>query len=159
MDAHSPRYIFDCDSVGEFLSRWLDEAKKQDSDFSLGKLARSLGINSQSLIEVVKGRKQLSPELATKLCAAMKLSTSEQAYLGNLIHYTYATNETEKRWYATALQELRRSSGPAAVVEDQSVFSHWVHMAILSMSKVKGFDCNPDTIREYLCDEIGRAHV
>lgn len=52
------------------------------------------------------------------------------------------------------LSELSQLTGTRLYVEDDSVFSHWVHMAILTMARLKNFNCNKDTIRENLEEDV-----
>lgn len=137
-----------------FLSARFEFEKIQSKNLSVRKWAISLNIDDQDLLLVLKNKKKISSPMVSKLSAGLKLSSNEEAYLEALVKFTNATTLKEKQVLEIVLAELSKDHQQTILVEDENVFSHWVHMAIISMSKLKDFHCDKESVRNFLCDEV-----
>ncbi len=151
--------VYDYQDAIEFLISSFEFEQSRTSDLSLRKWSKIIDIDAQNLILIFKKKKKLSLVQSTKISNVLNLDPVETSYLEAMIKYTYEDSEKEKRLLKMVLLELRQHTGRTVVVEDQSVFSHWVHMAIISMSKIEGFRCTQESIRDFLCDEVSQEIV
>jgi uncharacterized protein (TIGR02147 family) len=54
------------------------------------------------------------------------------------------------------LSEVAHLRGSRLFVDDNDVFSHWVHMAILTMARMKNIKHTKNTIHEYLLESVSQ---
>lgn len=146
--------IFDHKNVIDYLVSCFQYEKLMNDSFSIRKWSKIMDIDSQSLVLILQQKKKISPQQTIKLMNGLMLDASEQSYFEALVKLTFAELEREKQVLEIILSELRMHTGAVAYMEDQSVFSHWIHMAILSMSRITGFVCNKDSIKEFLVNDI-----
>lgn len=151
--------IYDFQDAIEFLISSYEFEQSRTQDLSLRKWSKIIDIDAQNLILIFKKKKKLSLAQSIKISLVLNLDSKETSYFEAMIKYTYEDSEKEKRLLRMVLLELRQHTGRTVMVEDQSVFSHWVHMAIISMSKVDGFRCTQENIRDFLCDEVSQEII
>lgn len=143
-----------------FLERVYQFYKSKDEDFSVRKWAKIMEITSaESLMEVMKGKKKISSTLSEQLCKGLKFDASEAVYFETMVKYASAISVREKDIFELVLTEIAQLKGTKILVEDQNIFSHWVHMAILSMSRVKGILCTKETIGIFLLEKVSQEKI
>lgn len=152
--------IYDFKNSIEYLEKIYQFFKAKDADFSIRKWAKLMDMKSpETLMEIMKGKKKISSSLAGQISVGLKLDASESLYFETMVKYANAESLKEKQLFDLILVETAHLKGTKVHVEDQSVFSHWVHMAILSMTRVKGMHCSKETIKSFLMMEVSQAQV
>ena len=142
-----------------FITDWLEYEKTRDEKLSLRKWAKILDIDTQDLFLVMAKKKKISSHMASKIAQKLHLDANEDTYLQVLINYENAKNLTEKKVLETVLLELAPFRGQTFCSSDQSIFSHWVHMAILSMLTVQGVNHSEETLSEALLIDIPKNTI
>jgi uncharacterized protein (TIGR02147 family) len=104
--------------------------------------------------KILKQKKKFSSALVLKLSKGLKLNSDEEEYFEAIVKFTNASTSKEKQVLELVLAELSKNVRHTVYLEDSNVFSHWVHMAIISMSKLEGFHCTKESICSFLCDEV-----
>lgn len=116
----------------EFAAR---QAKNQR--YSLRAMAKSLGVSSSALSEIVRLKRRVSPKLTSRLADRLCLSPAEKDKL------LRATFELQMSAEATADYQV--------LDEDRyQVISGWQHYAILSLVEDAAFNCTPETVARRL---------
>lgn len=146
--------IFDHKNIIDYLVAYFQYEKSLNESFSIRKWSKTLDIDSRNFVSILQQKKKITPVQSQKFMNGLNLDDSEQVYFEALVKLTYAEVEREKQVLEIILSELRMHTGSVAYVEDDSVFSHWSHMAILSMSRITGFECNRNTIKEFLLSDV-----
>lgn len=104
-----------------FLLDSFNEKKGQDPSFTHRKLADAGGITNPGFFnEVVKGRRNVTPDAAERLCKAFGLKENEAEYFKLLVLHNQATDPAEKEEYFRKLYFRRGRSSfarlhPAAI--------------------------------------------
>lgn len=137
-----------------FLISCFEAEKSKTQNLSIRKWAMALNVDDQDLLLIFKKKKKFSSALVSKLSLSLNLNSDEEAYFEAIVKLADAPTLKEKQVMELVLAELTKNRQPTVFVEDVSVFSHWVHMAIISMSKLEGFRCNKESISNFLCDEV-----
>lgn len=88
--------IFQHSSYRSFLKTTLVERSAHDRKFSLRSMASELGLGHSSLCEIMKGKKNLSPERAAKVAGHLKLSHIEAEYFCLLVSLDRTKDENLK---------------------------------------------------------------
>lgn len=151
--------VYNYTSSLHFITDWLEYEKTWDGSLSLRKWAKILDVDTQDLFLVMAKKKKLSSHMASKISQKLDLDTSEDTYLQVLIKYEDAKNLTERKVLETVLVELSPFLGQTICTNDQSVFSHWVHMAILSMLTVQGINHSEESLSKALLLDLPRNIV
>ncbi len=122
------------------------ERKKRNPSYSLSALARDLGLSVSFLSRLVHGQRPLTPALATQLAPLLKLSKTETEQLISecAIKQSKSKKLAEKSIQAKAKQGFGLPS--SIEVEQFRAISEWYHFAILSLTRVKGFQSDPKWI-------------
>lgn len=152
--------IYDFKNPVEYLEKIYQFFKAKDDDFSVRKWAKIMDIKSpEVLMEVMKGKKKISVVISEQLTSGLKLDSSEALYFETMVKHANAESLKEKQIFDLLLIETAHLKGTKVLVEDQSVFSHWVHMAILSMTRVKGILCTKETIKAFLKVDVSQNQI
>ena len=144
--------IFNYTNPRQFLLDALQEKQKSQSDFSVRKWAKEMGLTSHSiLVMILQGKRPLRMKHAAFLSKGLNLSTQEKLFLQALIQFDTAKSIEEKELCRLWLSELNPGGQYKTCEIDQfMVISHWVHMTILSMTNLKNFDGSAEQIHKLL---------
>ena len=134
--------------------------KTSHEELSVRKWAKILGVNTPELLmDILKRKKKMSLNLVKDVSKGLKLDPSEQLYFEVMVKFANETSAKEKQLQEILLAEIAQLRGTKILVEDNDVFSHWVHMAILTMSRLKNIKCNKETIQEYLLEPVSQEII
>lgn len=128
-----------------FLDDWFQWRKQENPRFSHRLFARLAGQSSPSLlVEVIKGRRNLTPATTEAFCRAMSLSEEECAYFGLLVQLDRAESDDERSAVFAELSKSRRFQA-ARRIEGASFayLSHWYIPAVRELSACHGFRAEP----------------
>ena len=115
-------------------------------NLSLRALARSGGLSPSHLSRILSGSKGLSVSGASKLARGLKLSALQTRRLLQLVAAAHLPAAFDN-------ENIGPRKPPAKLMSESEfrVLSEWHHMAILSLSQVRGFRAEP----QYIADRLG----
>ena len=143
-----------------YLKSALAKQTEKNPAYSMGALARATGLSRSFLSEVLRGKKNLSPEAGARITQKLGLSPSEAEFFSLLIQLETARDPS----FRESLLEKIRALQPASQIHDLSldafrVIADWYHMAILQLTFVEGFKLSSRTISRRLGITIAEAEV
>ena len=96
----------------QILEREFAFRRTRNSSYSLRAYARDLGFAPSSLSEILHGRIGMSSQSATRVSAALRLTTEETAEFVDSVQMTHARSEEERKraWLKTRLRGLKHMS-------------------------------------------------
>jgi len=140
----------------KFLRDWFDAHKKENPRFSHRAFVRRTGQRSPSLLaDVIKGRRNLTPQAAASFVRAMRLNAEEGAFFKALVALDQGETHQEKNdaWShissSRKLSQVRRIEGEAF-----RCLSHWYYPAIRELAALESFVEDPQWIAERLAPPI-----
>lgn len=151
--------VFQYTQPHEFLSAVLSERQKKNPKFSIRAWSRQLGYRNPSILaRILRGERNLKPDLAAKIANSIKLSGKSNKYFHFLVLFRNAKTHAEKEIYGDTLASLRPSNQFTNVTIDHFRYiADWYHFAILEMTALKGFSSDPDWIAKRLNGAITSA--
>lgn len=140
----------------DFLEAAYQDLKAPNPDFSVRKWASQMGIESHELLfDVMKRKKKIPLLLISNFAHFFSMNESESKFFETLVLLSRATSNTEVRLFREMLAEQRGLAGESvAIVNEDNIFSHWIHMVILSTSKLKGFHCSVESLTELVGADV-----
>ena len=126
--------------------------------YSMSALAKGAGISRSFLYEVLSGKKNLSPEGASKIATRLKLSTLETDLFILLIQLETAQDPS----FRESLLEKVRALDPSVKTYDVTLdvfrtISDWYHIALLQLTELKEFNLSPSSASKKLSITIAEA--
>lgn len=89
--------VYHYEDYRQFLKDCFEERRARDPDFTHRKLAEAGGISNPGFYnEVVKGRRNLTPEAAEKFCRAFALKENEAEFFRLLVAHNQSDSPAEK---------------------------------------------------------------
>lgn len=139
-------------SYRAFLLDWFLFKKSRRSGFSYRQFSSLLGLKSPNFLQlVISGERNLSPQLAAKLCRALQLSSSERSYFLALVRLESAKTNRDKeeaeRWRRISLRKILTT--PMSKVHEQ-LFSRWHHMLVRELVFLPDFEFSGDYVSKKL---------
>lgn len=135
----------------EFLKAYFEERKKAEEFFSYRYLARISGLSRSYFKLLLDGNRNLSPQSATKLAKALKLSKKEVLYFETLVLYNQARSDEDKDRYFENLMGLRPPLPIQGMMPDQyEYFTKTYFVEIREMAAMAKFEENPRWICRHL---------
>lgn len=157
--------IYDYSDPVEFLHAYLRQAQQSNPAFSLRAWAKQMQLTNAALLSMVMNRKRrLLPSLSSKVrdhfLRINKFNKSEAQYFEALVLFSNAKTQEEKFFYQDMLSSMRDDNSFSTMQLDQLRFlSDWYHIAIIEMTKLKGFNPDPEWIHHKLGPDISLAQV
>lgn len=152
--------IYDFKDPILYLEQLFIKEKEIDPKLSVRKWAHLLGIEAPELLmNVLKRKRKLPLSIATVISKALHHDETAKTYFEVMVKMDHENSLKEKQILDIVLSEVRLLSGTVIEVEDQSIFSHWVHMAILSMSRLKGVKLSKEMIKTLLIDSVPEDQI
>jgi len=131
-----------------YLQAWFDAKKQANPRYSHRAFVRSTGQKSPSFLsDVMKGRRNLSPETADAFARVMKLSRAQKKFFQLLVQFQHAETDPEKQriWdeisSSKRFQIARRLEGEAF-----KALAHWQYSAIQQLARRSDFRPDPHWI-------------
>lgn len=124
--------LFQYADYRDYLRDYIELKKAQNSSISYRYLAQRAGINSSSFYtQVLKGKRNLTKDTATKTIKALKLTGDEATYFEYMVFFTQAKDSVQKNHFFNMMCELRRGQSIANVADEQfDYFSEWYHCVV-----------------------------
>jgi uncharacterized protein (TIGR02147 family) len=145
----------------QFLADYYAERKREEYGFSYRVLARRAGCKSTNYpCLVIKGKRNLTEEMALRFAEACGLRKNEAAYFGDLVQYNQARGGPAKeRCYARLLKFTRFRKVHQLSSAQARYFSEWYIPAIRELAARADFRAEPSWIAECLLPSITPAQA
>ncbi|MEN9722681.1 MAG: hypothetical protein RJB38_667 [Pseudomonadota bacterium] len=149
--ARLPR-IFDYSDPQSYLRDVLASKRQKNPSFSARAWAAQMGFSGHSLLMFfLTGRRQIRAAHVPKLLKGLKLSEDEARYFQALVHFASAKSTTEKEIFEGLLRQIHPEEKFSHVdLERFRLISSWLHMALLEMTQLEGFQADPAWIAKRL---------
>lgn len=123
--------VLDYTDYRKFLADYLQEAKVTRPELSHRFIQRHMGVSSSGFMSnVIRGKKNLTTAMATKLVRVLKLPRDESRYFECLVLFNQAKSHDERHEY---LRRLRSSMPRALTPRQMTLFSNWYYVVIREM--------------------------
>lgn len=142
--------VFQYASAKQFLLDSLDSKKKKNPQFSVRQWSKKMGLQSHTLLTLLlQGKRPLRVKHAKFLSVGLDLTPKENLFFQTLIQYESSQTIEEKELCRMWLAEQNPGQALSTRELDEfSVISDWIHMAILGASRLKDFDGKPETLKK-----------
>ncbi len=119
--------------VQQLLQRKFLEIKAKNPSFSMRALATRLGMQPAATNEILKGERRVSRKIAEQIADRLMLDPSERSDLLHDFPLKLKRNTQTQKVRKEELEVLKLNSNQFELI------SEWIHFAILSLIRVKGF--------------------
>jgi uncharacterized protein (TIGR02147 family) len=145
----------------QFLADHYAERKREEYGFSYRVLARRAGCKSTNYpCLVIKGKRNLTEDMALRFAEACGLRKNEAAYFGDLVQYNQARGGPAKeRCYARLLKFTQFRKVHQLSAAQAQYFSEWYIPAIRELAARADFCAEPSWIAECLLPSITPAQA
>lgn len=133
--------VYDYLDYRSYLRDLYEWRRAQDPRFSYRFIAARVGFKSASYFsQVLHGRSAMTPEMALRFSAFLRLDAREADYLELLVLHDRAKGASERRRYLEKLAGFRESSASLVPPENFEFFEHWYHTAVRELLHIVPFD-------------------
>lgn len=124
--------LFEYDNYRNFLQDYFTEQKKLQPVFSHRFFAAKADLSSSSyILNVMRGRFNLTPKSIEKIAAAMCLNPQQKRYLEALVQYNQAEQIEQRESAWEKIAEIRKQIKPTPITtREQAYFSKWYNPVI-----------------------------
>ena len=152
----------DYENPRDYLVDHLDWKRKINPNFSLRTWAGRMGFKNHSLLSLLlSGRREISPAHTAQLLRGLDLKTEEKKYFEALISLLAAKTDEERAFHEATVKPLLKSER-RMVFKDVETFrfvSHWLHSAILEMTRLNDFQNDSEWIAKRLGDGMTATDI
>ncbi len=153
--------VFNYTNHREFLQAFYDVNKKEKKQFSYRWFNSRVGLASPShLKDIITGRSNVGHKTLTKLVKGLGLKKKESEFFEHVVYFNQAKTLEEKNEYLEKIR-LLRSPNPARIVNEfeQSLFGHWVWVALREMVLLDDFKEDPDQISKRFYEKVSSKQI
>jgi uncharacterized protein (TIGR02147 family) len=119
------------------LKELLAEKKKKESWFSYRMFSKRIGISSSGFLSLVlSGKRNISQDLAIKICSKLKLTKNESTYFLTLVRYTQASSVKEKEYAFEELISFKKEKIISLSDDQREFYNNWYYSAIRELVAV-----------------------
>jgi len=134
------------------LQNEFQQRLNKNPSYSLRAFARDLGIPVSNLSDVLRKKRGLSTESASKMVEVLKMGSDEGRYFVALVQKEHGRSVSVRNEAKRRIKSLESIQGFNEIsLEKFSIVSNWVHFALLELSHVDGFDGSP----KWMADRLG----
>ena len=153
--------VFQFFDAREFLLQAYNAEKRRNPVFSHRYIAKAMGARSSSFFkDVLSGRIQLNPSRIRAFVRLFKLNKQESEYFENLILYTQADTEEDKRHYLEKLMTLSNASRHTILEAFQmEYFSKWFYAAVREVLALQEFGGDYEKLAGMLDPPIAQSEA
>lgn len=154
--------VFHFQDPQKYLSRCFQARKKENPKFSIRAWSKELGFRSHSiLVHLLSGEKKIRPHQVSLLCKGLGLNLKEADYLKTLVEFQHAQKFETRVQLRKRLRHLNPHQNEWKEIElDRfEIISEWIHMAILAMADLKGFQAIPQKIAQQLITPVSPHEI
>jgi uncharacterized protein (TIGR02147 family) len=143
------RAIFSYSDYHAFLREYYNWEKKKQPHFSYALWAQMCGFSSGSFLHlVIDGKRDLSPNSASRIILSMKLRGKAATCFRSLVAYSQAKSLAEKQKYLHIIDRYRNVDAPRKLRNDEYQYlDKWYNPLIREMISLPGFEETAKWIR------------
>ena len=139
-----------------YLADWFEYKKAENPRYSHRMFVRKTGQKSPSFLsDVIKGRRNLTPDAAVAFCRVLKLTRNRKRFFQLLVDFQQAENDADKQIFWEEISAFKRTS-EARKLEGEAfeILSNWEHAAIHQMARFRDFRTDPGWIGKNLFPQV-----
>lgn len=143
-----------------FLKDFISQKRLLDKSMTIAQLAKLWGLNSgQVLADILSGKRELKNKFIPLFIKGCELDESEELYFQTMVYYLNANTAELKKAFKTFLATLNPGSREELRVQDEDLYSKWINVAILTLSRLKDFELSTSYICSKLAFEVPEEEV
>lgn len=144
--------IFEYLDYRVFLRDFYAQQKRKSAAFSHRAFSRRAGLRSSNYLSlIIKGERDLSPEMAPRFAKACGLAKSEADFFCDLVLYCQAKTTEEKTRHHERLARFRKFRDAHELDGEQTAYhQHWYIPALRELLSLPGFEADPKWIAAML---------
>ncbi len=132
--------IVDQGDYRAILRSELERRQTKNLNYSQRAFARDLKIGPNRLSEILNGKQGLSPAYAKQIAGQLGLNAVESQYFCEIVREKHARSKRERELAQSRMEELRKELAYHPLsLEAFHLISDWPHLAVIELSKTKGF--------------------
>lgn len=124
----------------EFLRDKYKARKREHPSFSYRYIGGKVGLDSGTLTRILKGERNLDPEMAARLARVFGLDESEQDFFEALVLYGQARSHAEKNHFLEKIFRMRGVKADALEERQYEYFREWYNVALRELLNFHAFD-------------------
>jgi len=103
--------IFEHTDYRQYLRDFLAEKKAQDASWTHRMVCTSLGLRTSNfMLLVIQGKRNISPEFATRISTFFEHSDNEREYFASMVLFGQAASALEKDFYWKSMLAIYHAS-------------------------------------------------
>lgn len=115
-----------------FLKDLIEHKKKNDSSFSVSKLAEKIGMSHSLIKMVLTGHRNLSGEPLFKMLSALNFNFEEKVFFEVLVQENQASSQEEREFHKKRRQEAKKESKVSSQrIGKEFALDQWYYPALL----------------------------
>ncbi|MBL8025178.1 MAG: TIGR02147 family protein [Fibrobacteres bacterium] len=143
--------VFNYTDYRTYLSDYISEQKKAGKGFSYRKFAEKAGYNSSGLlIDVIKKRTNINPDVVAKFTKGLGLNSKESDYFDNLVKFNQSKTTENKNHYFGKMVRLLSGKATTVRTEDHKYFSLWYYPAVREILAIFEFRGDYSELAQHL---------
>lgn len=139
-------------SCRAYIRDWFEFKKKHRSGFSYRRFSAVLGLKSPNFMQLVlAGERNISDDLAIKLCEQLGLKGSQKNYFLAMVQYEQAKSSEEREKFEKILLAEKRKMVTSHVDKMKTeILSRWYHMLVRELVFLPNFEPSGEFISSAL---------
>ena len=123
--------IFAYYNYRKYLQDYYEYRKSLQRYFSYRSFAQKAGYSSSGYyLDLVRGRKSLTPQMVPKFIAALGLNEKEGRYFKLMVDFTHAQSVESKQQIFDQMSSLLPKAVKALTKNQQEYYAKWYHVAV-----------------------------
>jgi uncharacterized protein (TIGR02147 family) len=148
----------------KYINDYISYQKESSEGFSVRKWSKTLGFSSpMTLIEIINGKKRLKGKASKLLIKGLDIDNAEKMFFQSIVERSLTSDEEKIKMYDLLVEELRpygkEDYSCHRESTDLNLFSHWIYMAIFSLTNIPNFKISAESIKESLRIEVDESII
>jgi len=154
------RVIFEHQNYRSYLKAVFADRAARRPAYSVRAFAKQLGLAQSFLAEILRNKKNLSPEGALRISSSLGLNREETDYFSSLVQLETTKDEDARASILDRIRGLRPQGGITDLsIDTFKVIADWYHIPILELTYLKGFEFTPANVAKRLGISVTEAEV
>jgi uncharacterized protein (TIGR02147 family) len=142
--------IFEYLDYRDFLRARYQARKQENPSFSYRYIASKIGLDSGTITRILKGTRNLDPEMAGALARVFHLTDHEKEYFQALVLFCQAKSPTEKNLFLEKVLRLRGSKVRTLEERQYEFYRKWYYPALRELLNFYPTDGNAQKLAKML---------
>ena len=140
MNDPKPIRVFEYLDYREFIRDRHEARRKENPHFSLRYLAGKCGLSAALLSRILKGKRNLNPESASRLAEVLGLRNMEIDFFETLVLFGAAKGHAEKSHFLEKILRIRATKVHTLAEHQAGYFETWYYSALRELLNFYPFD-------------------